>query len=98
MKASVLLLHKALLLFGHLLICFCFDNRIVRWLKDMVNKFCNVSSNNPQADIYRKALDAYQRGLSNMQHQSQSQGENRYYLNDIDRVQERFAKGLMILL
>lgn len=54
--------------------------RIKRWLEDMVSKFRNTSAKNPNAEIYRKALDAYSRGLRNMQQQNRSQGEGRYAL------------------
>lgn len=54
--------------------------RIMRWFEDMVSKFRNTSAKNPNAEIYRKALDAYSRGLRNMQQQNRSQGEGRYAL------------------
>lgn len=64
--------------------------RIKRWFEDMVSKFRNTSAKNPNAEIYRKALDAYSRGLRNMQWQNQKQDGTRYSLTP---QQEEYFKN-----
>lgn len=63
--------------------------RIINFFEDIIDYIRSAVKGTSST---KKALDAYSRGLRNMQYQKQSHGENRYYLNDIDRVQERFAK------
>ena len=49
--------------------------RIKQWFEDMVSMIRGKAND---SDIYRKALDAYQQGLRNMQWQNQGIGETRY--------------------
>ena len=58
--------------------------RIKWWLEDMVSKFRKTSAENPDAEIYRKALDAYSRGLRNMQYQRQTENGTMYSLSSKD--------------
>lgn len=66
--------------------------RIMWWLEDMVQKITGKADENPNAEIYRKALNAYSRGLRNMQYQNRSQGEIRYmFAGEKSRTADREA-------
>jgi hypothetical protein len=50
--------------------------RIMRFFEDMIARL----KGQKMSDVNRKALEAYQRGLHNMKHQQQGQGEIRYMI------------------
>lgn len=73
--------------------------KLIHWIEDAIRKLKSIFKDNPQSEIYQKALDAYNQGLMNLQfaQQNTTQGAERYSVGS-DVSMEQFAKQVDAVL
>lgn len=73
--------------------------KLIHWIEDAIRKLKSIFKDNPQSEIYQKALDAYNQGLMNLQfaQQNTTQGAERYSVGS-DVSIEQFAKQVDAVL